>query len=112
MHPLFSDDQAQLDAQAFEDDKASRPVDYLSIPFTAWLDLFLECAFELSKLGLSTETYDAITGAADANVFYHDPHTLLRIHFVWLSPYSSRLCFTPHEFPLSVLLPSQVLPAS
>ena len=84
----------------------------MSIPFTAWLDLFLECGFELSKLGLSTETYDAISGAADANVFYHDPHTLLRIHFVWLSKYSSRLSFTPHDFSLSVLLLSQVRPPS
>lgn len=61
------------------------PTSYRDIPFTTWLDIFLESALHLSSLGERSDCYDILTAAADCVIFYHDKPSMLHIHVCWFT---------------------------
>lgn len=48
------------------------PKEFAGVPFTAWLDCFLELAFNHAKLGAKVKCYKTISTVLRCNVFYHD----------------------------------------
>jgi general transcription factor 3C polypeptide 3 (transcription factor C subunit 4) len=59
------------------------PEDYRGIPFSEWLDIFLEYALCLARTGNAREAYDLCEAAKDAIVFYHSREDLFLIHVCW-----------------------------
>ena len=59
------------------------PADYRGIPFSEWLDIFLEYALCLAKRGVAREAYDICEAAKDAIVFYHSREDMFLIHVCW-----------------------------
>ena len=71
------------------------PDDYCGVPFSAWLDTFLEYALALAKSGDIKSAYDTIASAFHANVFFHSPEALFLIHVCWFSKsLNSIFCLT------------------
>lgn len=61
------------------------PTDYCGIPFSVWLDIFLEYALTLAQGGNILSSYETIAAAFHANVFYHSPESLFLIHVCWFT---------------------------
>jgi general transcription factor 3C polypeptide 3 (transcription factor C subunit 4) len=61
------------------------PTTYRGLSFASWLDIFLEYAFVSAKIGDAAESYDALTSATDANVFYHSKSGMSIIHAVYFT---------------------------
>ncbi|KAI9825411.1 MAG: transcription factor TFIIIC subunit tfc4 [Thelocarpon impressellum] len=59
------------------------PRDFRGIEFDEWLDIFLEYALCLAKMGRATDSYEIINSAYDAIVFYHSPDRVFLIHLCW-----------------------------
>ncbi len=59
------------------------PDDYRGIPFSTWLDIFLEYALCLAKNGNAREAYNLCEAAKDAIVFYHSREDMFLIHVCW-----------------------------
>ncbi|MCJ1306435.1 transcription factor TFIIIC subunit tfc4 [Agyrium rufum] len=70
-----------LDHEGF--DQSRIPNEYADVTFEEWLDIFCEYALLLAKDGDANLAYEALSVAADANVFYHSPSLLFRIHVCW-----------------------------
>lgn len=85
-----------------EDSRTSTPIqmvdrgvpnEYCGVPFSAWLDIFLELAlltansatFQSGERDLQTDCYSIINAAIDCNVFYHHSPSLSQIYVVYLS---------------------------
>lgn len=64
---------------------AAIPTDYREIPFTAWLDIFLEYALVLANSGNQARCYNTITATLDCAVWYHDPNAQLLIYTTYLT---------------------------
>lgn len=61
------------------------PTVYREIPFSIWLDIFLEYALVLAKSGDQVHCYKTITAALDCAVWYHDPNAQLLIYTTYLT---------------------------
>jgi general transcription factor 3C polypeptide 3 (transcription factor C subunit 4) len=68
------------------------PENYRGIPFSVWLDIFLDYALCLVRYGKHQEAYEICEAAKDAVVFYHSREDMFLIHVCWcgmqLSPSS------------------------
>lgn len=58
------------------------PTEYCGIPFDTWLDIFLEQAFTLTKLGedFRGHCYETIMAVLDCTIWYHNPQSLLKTY--------------------------------
>lgn len=63
------------------------PDEYCKIPFTAWLDIFLEYALAIARSGDIRSAYDTIASAFHANVFHCSRESLFLIHVCWFSAF-------------------------
>jgi len=61
------------------------PTDYRNIPFTAWLDIFLELAFVHAAHNNSEACYAVLTTTSEANIFHHTPEYIFRVHVCWFA---------------------------
>lgn len=61
------------------------PENYRGISFASWLDIFLEYALCLVKVGRRLESYEICEAAKDAIVFYHSRDDMFLIHVCWCS---------------------------
>jgi general transcription factor 3C polypeptide 3 (transcription factor C subunit 4) len=68
------------------------PADYRGIPFSAWLDIFLEYALCLARIGKMQESYEICEAAKDAIVFYHSREDMFLINVAWCGKPSFYLC--------------------
>lgn len=79
------------------------PENYRGIPFSAWLDIFLDYALCLVRYGKHQEAYEICEAAKDAVVFYHSREDMFLIHVCWcgmqLSPGSPN---SPADFSQSL----------
>jgi general transcription factor 3C polypeptide 3 (transcription factor C subunit 4) len=66
---------------------AEIPDDYRGIPFSTWLDIFLEYALSLARNGEKAEAYNLCEAAKDAIVFYHSREDMFLIHVCWCGMY-------------------------
>jgi len=83
---LMQQTQAEDRSQAFASlNIADIPTTYREIPFTAWLDIFLEYALVLANNGNQTRCYNTITATLDCAVWHHDPNAQLLIHTTYLA---------------------------
>lgn len=77
------------------------PTEYREIEFADWLDIFCEYCLGLANSGRGEEAYEIIAAADDANVFYHEPEYIFRVHVCWtgtVSPLSLH-----HFHPLTMI---------
>ncbi|RFU27016.1 hypothetical protein B7463_g9320, partial [Scytalidium lignicola] len=91
--PLDSDISAMADrlshnlgAHAQDSSKLSQaeiPADYRGISFSVWLDIFLEFAICLARVGRGRDSYEICEAAKDAIVFYHSREDMFLIHVCW-----------------------------
>jgi general transcription factor 3C polypeptide 3 (transcription factor C subunit 4) len=65
------------------------PKEYRGIPFSMWLDIFLEHALCLARNGRMRESYDLCEAAKDCSVFYHSREDIFLIHVTWCSKFGS-----------------------
>jgi general transcription factor 3C polypeptide 3 (transcription factor C subunit 4) len=58
------------------------PTDYRGISFDTWLDVFLEQAITLAKLGedFRSHSYETITAVLDCTIWYHQPPCMLKAY--------------------------------
>lgn len=85
-HKIMQQTQAEGPSQAFSYlNVTDIPTVYREIPFTAWLDIFLEYALILANNGNQTRCYNTITATLDCAVWYHDPNAQLLIHTTYLA---------------------------
>jgi general transcription factor 3C polypeptide 3 (transcription factor C subunit 4) len=63
------------------------PDNYRGISFSSWLDIFLEYALCLVKVGRHLESYEICEAAKDAIVFYHSRDDMFLIHICWCSKF-------------------------
>lgn len=75
-----------------QDDPLVVPSEYCGIPFTVWLDIFLEYGVALSRNGDIEAAYEIIAAAFHANVFYHSTESLFQIHVCWFSKFQPTFC--------------------
>jgi general transcription factor 3C polypeptide 3 (transcription factor C subunit 4) len=61
------------------------PTEYRGIPFSTWLDIFLEYALCLARNGRMRESYDLCEAAKACSVFYHSREDIFLIHVTWCS---------------------------
>lgn len=64
------------------------PTEYREIPFSAWLDVFLEYALLLAKTsepGSRHRCYAVIAAALDCAVWYHNPQAVLQIYITYFT---------------------------
>jgi general transcription factor 3C polypeptide 3 (transcription factor C subunit 4) len=61
------------------------PADYRGISFSTWLDIFLDYAMCLARIGKAKESYEICEAAKDAIVFYHSREDMFLIHVAWCS---------------------------
>ncbi|RDW71323.1 hypothetical protein BP6252_07886 [Coleophoma cylindrospora] len=59
------------------------PTDYRGMPFSTWLDIFLEYAVCLARSGSFRESYEICEAAKDAIVFYQSREDMFLIHVCW-----------------------------
>ena len=64
------------------------PKEYRGIPFSTWLDIFLEYALCLARNGRMRESYDLCEAAKDCSVFYRSREDIFLIHVTWCSKFS------------------------
>jgi general transcription factor 3C polypeptide 3 (transcription factor C subunit 4) len=62
--------------------ESSIPTGYRGISFETWLDIFLEQALTLAKLGEDYRgySYETITAVLDCTIWYHQPHSMLKTY--------------------------------
>ncbi|KEF58401.1 uncharacterized protein A1O9_06327 [Exophiala aquamarina CBS 119918] len=85
-HKIMQQTQAEDPSQGFSYLNARDiPTAYREIPFTAWLDIFLEYALVLASKGNKTRCYNTIIASLDCAVWYHDPNAQLLIHTTYLA---------------------------
>ena len=65
---------------------------FCGVQFTHWLDIFLEFALELARIGQIEESYGVIKSAKEANVFWQSPDFMFSIYVCWFSK-----CFLTHS---------------
>ena len=58
-------------------------VGYRGVPFSDWLDLFLEYAMGLAHTGKAQEAYKVCESARDAVVFSNSKEDMFLIHVAW-----------------------------
>jgi general transcription factor 3C polypeptide 3 (transcription factor C subunit 4) len=65
----------------------SIPTEYRGISFESWLDVFLEQALVLARLGADfrEQCYETITAVLDCTVWYHQPESMLKTHICYLT---------------------------
>ncbi|KAI9678836.1 MAG: transcription factor TFIIIC subunit tfc4 [Caeruleum heppii] len=78
LHAALEQDGTLEDPRLFR-----TPKDYRGISFDGWLDVFLQYALCLARRGESTEAYEILTAAYDANIFYHSHERCFLIHICW-----------------------------
>ena len=63
-------------------EEASLPAEYRGVPFSSWLEIFLETALLHAKSGQQWKDacYALLRMAHDCNVWYHDPDAVLQIY--------------------------------
>ena len=63
------------------------PVHYRGIHFNTWLDVFLEQALILAKLGEDhkDKAYKTLTASLDCTIWYHQPESMLQIHVCYFT---------------------------
>lgn len=71
------------DSQETASDNVNIPQDYRGIPFSRWLDIFLEYALCLARNGYSHRSYELCEAAKDAIVFYHSREDMFLINICW-----------------------------
>jgi general transcription factor 3C polypeptide 3 (transcription factor C subunit 4) len=92
MYPLTLTDLGTETAERAQIAKPDIPADYRGISFSAWLDIFLEFAMCLARVGKMREAYEMCEAAKDAIVFYHSREDMFLIHVAWCSELNSALC--------------------
>lgn len=67
--------------------ESSIPTEYRGISFETWLDIFLEQALTLAKLGddFRAHSYETITAALDCSIWYHQPQSMLKIYVCYFT---------------------------
>ena len=67
--------------------ESSIPTEYRGISFDEWLDIFLEQALTLAKLGMSyrSHSYETITAVLDCTIWYHQPQSMLKTHVCYFA---------------------------
>ena len=63
------------------------PTEYRGVSFAAWLDVFLEMALVLAKMGEDYKgySYAKINAALDCVVWYHEPESMVQIHVCYFT---------------------------
>jgi general transcription factor 3C polypeptide 3 (transcription factor C subunit 4) len=63
------------------------PTDYRGIPFEEWLDVFLEHALVLAKMGqdYKVQSYTTINAAIDCVVWFHEPESMVQIYVCYFT---------------------------
>jgi general transcription factor 3C polypeptide 3 (transcription factor C subunit 4) len=63
------------------------PTDYRGIPFEDWLDVFLEHALVLAKMGqdYKVQSYTTINAAIDCVVWFHQPESMVQIYVCYFT---------------------------
>jgi general transcription factor 3C polypeptide 3 (transcription factor C subunit 4) len=61
------------------------PSEYRGISFSTWLDIFLEYALCLTRIGKSEESYEICEAARDAISYCHSREDMFLIHVTWCS---------------------------
>ena len=67
-------------------------VGYRGVPFSEWLDLFLEYAMGLAHTGKAQEAYKVCESARDAVVFSNSKEDMFLIHVAWAGKFCAPLC--------------------
>ena len=62
-------------------------VEYCSIPFNHWLDIFLEYAVVLAIGGDKVQAYETIISVTEAKVFHESKDFMFLIHVAWSSEF-------------------------
>jgi general transcription factor 3C polypeptide 3 (transcription factor C subunit 4) len=67
--------------------ETSIPTEYRGISFDSWLDIFLEQALILARLGedYRDQSYETITAVLDCTIWYHQPQSMLKTHVCYLT---------------------------
>jgi general transcription factor 3C polypeptide 3 (transcription factor C subunit 4) len=63
------------------------PTEYRGISFDTWLDIFLEQALTLAKLGEDHRghSYETITAVVDCTIWYHQPSSMLKTYVCYFT---------------------------
>ncbi|KAL5339130.1 hypothetical protein BJX70DRAFT_408376 [Aspergillus crustosus] len=61
------------------------PTDYHGIPFNEWLDLFLQYALAVAGQNEPEESYDTLSAASYASIWYHSKPNTRLIHVCWFT---------------------------
>lgn len=64
------------------------PQNYRGIAFSDWLDIFLQYALCLAKLGRQADSYEMCEAAKDSIVWYHTKEDLFLIHICYCSMFT------------------------
>ena len=64
---------------------SSIPTEYRGISFDEWLDIFLEQALTLAKLGENyrDQSYATITAVLDCTIWYHQPQSMIKTYICY-----------------------------
>lgn len=75
------------DASPIPSLESSVPTEYRGISFDVWLDIFLEQALTLAKLGENyrDQSYETITAVFDCTIWYHQPQSMLKAYICYFS---------------------------
>ena len=67
--------------------ESSIPNEYRGISFETWLDIFLEQALTLAKLGdgFRSHCYETITAVLDCSIWYHQPQSMLKTYVCYFT---------------------------
>jgi general transcription factor 3C polypeptide 3 (transcription factor C subunit 4) len=67
--------------------ESSIPTEYRGISFDGWLDIFLEQALTLAKLGENYRghSYETITAVFDCTIWYHQPQSMLKTYICYFA---------------------------
>ncbi|KAF7510876.1 hypothetical protein GJ744_005706 [Endocarpon pusillum] len=67
--------------------EASIPIEYRGILFDTWLDIFLEQALTLAKLGddFRGHSYETITAVIDCTIWYHQPASMVKTYVCYFT---------------------------
>ena len=66
---------------------SSVPTEYRGVSFESWLDVFLEQALTVAKLGeeFRSNSYETITAVLDCTIWYHQPQAMLKTHVCYFT---------------------------
>ncbi|KAF2399821.1 hypothetical protein EJ06DRAFT_477529 [Trichodelitschia bisporula] len=81
-HVNLPEDEEFVDPDQVE---VEAPTEYRKIPFDNWLDVLLEYALTLAKMGDSNRCWDVLETAGRANVFVHEDDRVYAVRAVSLS---------------------------